>query len=326
MNSRQRFNAVMRYSPADRVPYFEEEIREEVIQAWRGQGLPPGADLSQMFSLDRHEHLEPDLDPLPEPASWPASVAELDDFKQFLNPDDPARFPAHWSRCVRLWRFRKHPLMLRVHHGLFLALGVDGWHRFTEVIRLLALDPRFVRRAMDMQAEFTARLAEKTLRVVDVDAAVVTEPICDMHGPLISPRMYEEYALRSYVPLLEVLARHRVATIVFRTFANARLLLPGVLKRGFNCLWASEVYQEAMDYRELRREFGRDLRLIGGIDLNSLRRGKEAIRREILEKAPALLEQGGYIPMADGRIREDVPYENYVYYRRLLEQVTQSGV
>jgi len=322
MNSRQRFNAVMRYSPADRVPYFEEEIREEVIQAWRSQGLPAGADLSQMFSLDRHELLEPDLDPLPEPAGWPASVAELDDFKQLLNPDDPARFPAHWSRRVQLWRFREHTLILRVHHGLFLALGVDGWQRFTEVIRLLALDPRFVRRAMEMQAEFTARLAEKTLRVVDVDAAVVSEPICDMHGPLISPKMYEEYALNSYVALLEVLARHRVAAIIFRTFANARLLLPGVLKRGFNCLWTSEVDQEAMDYRELRREFGRDLRLIGGIDLNALRRGKEAIKREILEKAPALLEQGGYIPMADGRIREDIPYENYVYYRRLLEEVT----
>jgi hypothetical protein len=78
-----------------------------------------------------------------------------------------------------------------------------------------------------------------------------------------------------------------------------------------------------MDYRELRHEFGRDLRLIGGIDLDVLRRDKDAILREVQEKVPPLLAEGGYVPLADGRVREDVPFENYVYYRRLLEQITE---
>jgi hypothetical protein len=62
--------------------------------------------------------------------------------------------------------------------------------------------------------------------------------------------------------------------------------------------------------------------LIGGIDLDVLRRDKEAIRREIEEKVPPLLADGGYIPLADDRVRKDVPFENHVFYRRLLEQVT----
>jgi uroporphyrinogen decarboxylase len=79
-----------------------------------------------------------------------------------------------------------------------------------------------------------------------------------------------------------------------------------------------------MDYRDLRQEFGPDLRLIGGIDLDALRQDKEAIRREVEEKLPPLLGDGGYVPLADGRVREDVPYENYLYYRRLLQEVTQG--
>jgi uroporphyrinogen decarboxylase len=79
-----------------------------------------------------------------------------------------------------------------------------------------------------------------------------------------------------------------------------------------------------MDYRDLRREFGRDLRLIGGIDLDALRRDKEAIRRELEEKVPPLVADGGYVPLADGRVRVDVPFENYVYYRELLERVTRQ--
>ncbi len=90
-------------------------------------------------------------------------------------------------------------------------------------------------------------------------------------------------------------------------------------------MWASEVNCEAMDYRSLRREYGRDLQLIGGLDLDALRQGKEAIRREIMEKVPPLLAEGGYIPVADGRIREDVTFENYSYYRRLLEDVCETA-
>jgi hypothetical protein len=77
-----------------------------------------------------------------------------------------------------------------------------------------------------------------------------------------------------------------------------------------------------MDYGDLRREFGRDLRLIGGIDTDVLREDKPAIQREIEEKVPPLLAEGGYIPLADGRIRADIPFENYVYYRQMLEKVT----
>ena len=76
-----------------------------------------------------------------------------------------------------------------------------------------------------------------------------------------------------------------------------------------------------MDYRSIRKEFGKDLRLIGGIDLDVLRQDKEAIRREIEEKVPPLIADGGYVPLADGRVRKDIPFENYLYYRRLLEEV-----
>ena len=35
----------------------------------------------------------------------------------------------------------------------------------------------------------------------------------------------------------------------------------------------------------------------------------------------ALLQQGGYAPLLDGRVREDVTWENYRYYRELLERL-----
>ncbi|MBN1347396.1 MAG: hypothetical protein JXQ73_32200 [Phycisphaerae bacterium] len=78
-----------------------------------------------------------------------------------------------------------------------------------------------------------------------------------------------------------------------------------------------------MDYLGIRREFGRDLRLIGGIDLDVLQADETTIRQEITSKVPPLLAQGGYIPLADGRVRPNVPLQHYVYYRKLLEEITQ---
>jgi uroporphyrinogen decarboxylase len=247
----------------------------------------------------------------------------LDAWRRKLDPYDPNRLPEDWPARIGAWRQRDHVLMLRVHRGFFLTMGIGDWRRFVEVIYLLNDDPEFVREVMAIQGQFAAQLAERVLQDIEVDAAVFSEPIGGNDQPLISPRMYEEFVLTSYQPVLDVLAHYGVETIILRTYANARALLPSVLKWGFNCLWACEVNVEAMDYRDLRRELGRDLRLIGGIDLDALRRDKGAIRREVEEVVPPLVTDGGYVPLADGRIREDVPYENYVYYRQLLEKVTR---
>ena len=81
-----------------------------------------------------------------------------------------------------------------------------------------------------------------------------------------------------------------------------------------------------MDYRNLRTSLGRKLRLIGGIDADVLLTDQATIRCELEEKVIPLLAQGGFIPLADGRVRENVPFDNYIYYRRLLEKiVTRSG-
>jgi hypothetical protein len=214
--------------------------------------------------------------------------------------------------------------MMRVHIGFFETLGVDGWQRFHELMLLIHHDPGFVREMMHIHGEFVASLTERLLQQVNIDAAVFSEPIGDNHGPLISPKMYEDFVLSGYKPILDVMRNHGVDIIILRTYANARLLIPILMEHGLDCLWACEVNNDAMDYRSLRKEFGNGLRLIGGIDLDALREGMGTIRREVEEKVPPLLEQGGYVPLADGRVRADIPYENYIYYRQLLEKVTQK--
>jgi hypothetical protein len=318
MLSRERFRRTMQYDAPDRAPYFEEGLRDDVLQAWHRQGLSQDADISQMFPSDRREEIQPELDPLPELNRWPDTLEELAELEKRLDPTDPARLPSDWKEQLPTLNDADTVCMLRVHRGFFISLGVYEWDRLTDVMFALKKDPAYVKRAMAIWGRFNAAVAERILKDVPCDAAIFSEPLGGNDGPLISPQMYEEFVLKSYEPVLEVLRKHGIDTIILRTYANSRMMIPSILKCGFNGLWACEVNIETMDYRDLRREFGRDLRLIGGIDLDALRRGKEAIREELEEKVPPLIADGGYVPLADGRVREEVSFTDYVYYRQLL--------
>jgi hypothetical protein len=320
VNSRQRFLETMRGAQPDHAPLFEEGLRSDVLEAWRAQGLPADADLGQMFHYDRREEIEVDLDHHLDLRKLPKTHAGLALLEQNLDPLDPRRLPANWSDLVNVWKEREYILMLPVQRGFFLTLGVGDWQSFTEMMYLVADYPDFVRQALEIQSEFAARFIDRILNEVAIEAAIFSEPISSRRGPLISPRMYRELALESYKPLLEVLRQRRVETVIFRTYANSRALLPSVVQAGMNCLWASERESQAMDYIDLRKEFGRDLRLIGGIDLDALRLGKKEIHSELKKKALPLLQEGRYIPLADGRVRKDISLKNYTYYRRQLEK------
>ncbi len=314
----------MKFETPDHVPYFEEGIRDEVLEAWYGQGLAKGSDLGRLFPSDRRREIILDLDPKPEIEKLPKTGSDLADFRRRLNPEGSGRLPVDWPEFLSSAPDDGAVKMLRIHRGLFLTMGVQTWDRFKDVMDLIVDQPDVVRQIMIIQGQFCADLAKRVLKEVEVDAAIFSEPIGGNDKPLISPKMYEDLVLRSYTPVMDVLRQHGVKTIIFRTYANSRILIPSIIKWGFTCLWACEVNCEAMDYRSIRKEFGRDLRLIGGIDLDALRHGKDAVYREIMEKVPPLLEQGGYIPLADGRVREDVRFENYAYYRTLLQKVIKG--
>ncbi|MDD2695297.1 MAG: uroporphyrinogen decarboxylase family protein, partial [Anaerolineales bacterium] len=316
MNSRERFLAAMAYQPCDHPPLFEEGIRPAVLRAWRRQGFTRAEDYGELLAFDRREEIEPDLDPRPALQHWPEETEALSKIAWRYDPADRGRLPGNWGKLKRAAARGDMVIMLRAHRGFFLSMGVDGWKRFRQVA-LLSLDrPEYIAKVLSLQGELAASLAERILGEIRVDAAIFSEPISGNHGPLISPGMYQRAVLPHYQPVLDVFRRHGVETLIIRTYANSRPLLPALIAAGFNCLWACECPQKSMDYLAIRQEFGPALRLIGGVDTDALRSGSASIDRQLAEVVAPLLEQGGFIPLLDGRVRQDIPFENYAYYRK----------
>ncbi len=302
----------MRGQPADRAPLLEDSFDEEFSACLQEMGLT--------FPADRMEEVPVNMEPIPAFKDEPILRAGLKELRARLDPEDPKRLPEDWPKRAKELRNRDGVLRMGIHRGFFLSLGVNDWESFVGVIETVMDEPRLVAEAMELIGDFHARLARRVLRDADVDLATLSEPIAGGGGPLISPRMFREIALESYRPVLAEVRRAGVETVAFVSWADTRVLLPGILEAGIDCLWAYETHGCAMDYLALRREFGRGLKLIGGVDLDNLRLGPAGIDREINEKVVPLLSQGAYAPLADGRIRAGFRPEDYAYYRNALDR------
>jgi uroporphyrinogen decarboxylase len=321
MTNRERFRHTLLFKKSDRIPYFEEGIRADVIKAWRKQGLSSRKMLERQFPTDTRYEIQIDLDPHPD---VPSNLADVDQFNRYFNPDTHRRWPWNWRYQVAKLKKNDHIRILRVHRGFFLALGVHSWEQFEEVIISTLERPDEVREYLNQYSLFCIEIASRVLDKLTIDAAIFSEPIGGKEGPLLSPAVYRSVVLPTYKPLLQFLKQSGVDIIIFRTYANAALLLPELLEFGFNCLWACEPDIQDMNYRTIRDRFGKKLSLIGGINIDCLRAGPRYIRIELEQKLPELIKTGGYIPLADGRIRAEIPYENYRYYRQMLLQLIKA--
>jgi len=320
MNSRERFLAVLRGDQPDHPPLFPEGIREEVLQAWRIQGLPGGCSLDDLFLYDQFEEIDPDIYPNPAISDWSVPERLLPILLQRLDPEDPRRLPRDWPERVRRWKDRQYPLFLRLHQGLFLSLGIEDWRSFAPALLRLVDQPDFAREILSVQADFACCLAEIILSQVDVDGVIFSEPVAGNHGALVSPEMYRAFALESYVPVFGVLSRYRVPAVIWRSYANPVNLLPEVVKYPFNVLWLCERPPGVLAPAQVRQIVGPNVTLIGGIDTDVLYKDAQAIRQAVAAVQP-FVDAGRFIPLADGRVREDVPYPNYAFYRQELHRV-----
>lgn len=325
MNERERFIKTMRFEKADRVPYFEQFIREETVQRWRKEGLPRGAHIEEYFRLDHREVLPIKLSYREIDTRFDYPIENEDDlnrFRKFLDDTLKKAYPRNWKRLVEKYRTRDYPVGVGGwESGVLQFLGVIDSPSLERACLLMCDNPDLVKAVMEAAGNYLMRGIERALNEVDIDFAYYTEPIAGSNGPVISPKMFREFAIPQYKKIAALLKQHGVDIIILRSFGNIEVLLPDMVDAGVTGLWLTETVASHMSYHSIRERYGRELALIGGIDSNVLTRDKETIRKEIYEKVPPLLESGGYIPTIDNRARAHIPFENFAYYRKLLEEV-----
>ena len=74
---------------------------------------------------------------------------------------------------------------------------------------------------------------------------------------------------------------------------------------------------------KLLDDYGKDLRIMGGVDKMELAKGPDAIKA-FLESIAPYVERGGFIPFCDHRCPPNVREEDYLYYFNVKEAMFSS--
>jgi hypothetical protein len=321
VNERERFRSLMRGEPVDRPPLLEEGVRDEVIERWHQDGLPPETTHIELFGLTPHENVGPDITCDPR---YFGRVLDLSarEYRRAFEASD-RRFPGDWAETVARLAHRGHIVCIWASRGFFQALGVGDWPTFEQALVGTRRQPARVRGHLEHYGEFCARMLELTLRDVDPEFIYLSEPISDNGGPLIAPALFEEFMIPVYRRLVAVAREHGCEQVLVSTYGNSAPLFPALLGAGVTRLWLSEAPElPELDYRSLRCQYGPALGLIGGIPLGILRdESVERIPARLSELVPPLLAAGRYVPLAAGRVRAGVSWAAYRQYREVLREM-----
>ena len=309
------------------MPFFEEEIRDDVLEAWHRQGMPATvtADSSRsFFGLDRIETVPSRISPAE------GEIRSAADLKRIIRryEEQPVKFLTreYWEEKAQAHAGRDYPLGLVGWDGFQLPLFPPSphkehneWDNLINLYYLLKDDPRAVRNALSFIAGYYIKIVSFALRFLDFDFVIISEPIASTTGPVISPRDFAYLVLPQYPRLVAAYKKMGIPRIMFSSISNIKALLPAVAETGVDGLRVTQIMNAGVDYVELGRQFP-SLFLLGGIESIRLLESGQAVIDEVKRKAAPLLARGRWLPALDDTLRANVPYERFLTYREALQE------
>jgi len=242
--------------------------------------------------------------------------ADFEKIEERFDPSDLRRYPLDWGKeLIEYYEVAEFPVGI-VFPGFF-GQG-RTWMGLRNLVLCFFRNPDLIHDMFEFWADFVIEVMKDAVENVKIDYAGFWEDMAYRDGPLISPKQFGEFMLPYYKKVTSFLRKNGVDVITVDSDGDIDLLIPLFLEAGVNCPYPSEV-QANMDVVELRKKYGRQLLLIGGIDKRAVAKGPEAIEKELEHKLPPLME-GGFIPSLDHLVPPDIPLKNYQYYIGLLKK------
>ncbi len=344
----------MNYRPGGPVPLHMPGPWKDTLVRWHAEGLPEGVAPNDLLAPDRlrvhnygyafglfpafetkvlHETEEfivstdragrtikdfKHSTSMPEWLSVPVNSPE--DLRRIIDERfDPARLAERFSEktdaALRNAVAENQVLMLN-GGGFYWVLrelaGVDG------ASYLFYDAPELVEELFDKIELQIAEGMRRMFAIATPDVIGYGEDIAFKTGPLISPDMFRRHILPRYKRLLELARANGVTQCWYDSDGDLSLLLPDMLSIGINGVAPCEVAAN-MQPNRLRKMFGRELRLIGGIDKREVAAGRNAIDQE-LERLRPVVEEGGFLPAIDHSVSSDISWADYQYFVERLRK------
>ncbi|HCV22489.1 MAG TPA: hypothetical protein DGN59_03440 [Candidatus Latescibacteria bacterium] len=347
MTGVERIGNILQRKPVDRIGLYEH-FWGDTLQKWQGQGhIAEGEDLATHFGFDMTTcwafNLVADLDFEPEileeteetvlardgngavlrrhklHASTPEhvdfAVKERGAWEELIKPKlTPER------RRVRFDEYGNAKRAAAEQDRFFCWSGVNCFELMHPVcgheymLMGMATDPEWVKDMAMTYVDMTIALQEMLFAEEGKpDGIWYYEDMGFKLRPFMSPAMYKEIIMPAHKKTMDF-AHSLGLNVIMHSCGFIEPLLPHVVEAGIDCLQVIEV-KAGMDPVRIKQHYGDRISLFGGMDARNLvANDLDAIRAELEEKIPPLMDGFGYILHSDHSIPTTTDYETYRFF------------
>ena len=205
-------------------------------------------------------------------------------YKPRMRPDDPKRIHVRRRRLGSL-ALRSGPVPERDYPLSLYAGSLYGrqrdWFGLQRISEIIYDDPKLFEEIVETWADVAIAVVERVCGEFGVqpESANLWEDMCYNGGPLISPRTFEQVLVPHYRRIVDTLHKYGIDVIYVDCDGKIDKLLPLWLDAGVNCMFPIEVGTWGADPVEYRRQYGKDLLIMGGFDKRILARSKQGHHR-----------------------------------------------
>ncbi|MGD0089585.1 MAG: hypothetical protein ABSE73_06655 [Planctomycetota bacterium] len=350
MTNRELFQQIMSYGQFDRMPVTHWTGWTETMDRWYGEGLPRGVDANSFFGtrpmwcgFGVHLGLLPafteeTIEETPEYRIFRASdgvvqqawrgkssiphyigftlktAADWPEYKKRLQPDR-LRIPSELDGQIGNAKYSGLPITVSTASMMGV---IRNWMGVENMSYLMYDDPDCYADMVNTLADLTCWGLDqvlpraKALGVVP-DMGFGWEDICGKSGPLVSPPIFERCVAAGYRKMRDKLESHGVKLLGIDTDGYVEPLLGNWLRAGVNVQFPIEVGSWKADGMKYRRQYGRELRIVGHFNKLTLEQSQAAVLAEF-ERLKPLLRDGGFMMLPDHLITPGVSLDMYRWF------------
>ena len=209
-------------------------------------------------------------------------------------------------------RFARMGLVLEGQEFMWRIRGMQ------ELFLDLMLEEKKVKKMIERAEAFEIQLGLNQIKM-GVDFMFVGGDIAYDKGMFYSPDTWRKY----FKPMLRNMCQAFKSAkpeikILYHGCGNAAAVYDDLIECGIDAYQSLEV-KAGLDVVELKKKYKNRLAFVGNIDVRDVLTGdQENLKRDVLRRLNAA-KGGGYIPMSDHSVPDNVPVENYDYYVELID-------
>lgn len=308
MSSRERISAILDFKIPDRIG-IADEFDDKAIRAWKSKGkLPQDISPQEYFDFDiRLFGFNQDFR-----MAERSIVAD----SRIDRPFTGESIKDQYERARQKEKFLVLSCVEPFEH-IARTIGRDM------LLTMMAEEANKASQLFSDSLELTLTICQSILdKGYRFGGAWLWGDLAYGKGLLFSTDYYNAFLFDIHKEMCDFFAKNRMP-VIFHSDGNVNELIPHLIEAGVRAIEPLES-DTGMNIKWLKKEYGKDLVLFGGIDEKRFA-GKASIEKEIKSKLKTLMPGGGYIFHTDSPILDNIAFEDYAYAIELVKKLGTYG-